>query len=132
MIILAQKELNIKGRGQRDTSAHPRLSSRQTLQVEWPLAETDNQVDVDISKLSNQDISELIQQEALGEGWNKAEQAQHDHDHDDKGEVEEEAALELEDDLTEELVDENKVEDSHILRSAYYSIYLACYYWQLI
>ena len=90
--------------------------------------ETDNQVDVDISKLSNQDISELIQQEALGEGWNKAEQAQHDHDHDDKGEVEEEAALELEDDLTEELVDENKVEDSHILRSAYYSIYLACYY----
>ena len=34
MIILAQKELNIKGRGQRDTSAHPRLSSRQTLQVE--------------------------------------------------------------------------------------------------
>lgn len=90
--------------------------------------ETDNQVDVDISKLSNQDISELIQQEALGEGWSKAEQAQHDHDHDDKGEVEEEAALELEDDLTEELVDENKVEDSHILRSAYYSIYLACYY----
>jgi DNA polymerase zeta len=77
--------------------------------------ETDNQVDVDISKLSNQDISELDQREALGEGWNKTmEQAQHDHD--EKGEVEEEAALE--DDLTEEeLADENKVEDSHTLRS---------------
>ena len=85
--------------------------------------ETDNQVDVDISKLSNQDISELVQQEALGEGWNKAEQAQHDDD--DKGEVEEEATLE--DDLAEELVDENKVEDSDPLRSAYYSISLACY-----
>ena len=79
--------------------------------------ETDNQVDVDISKLSNQDISELDQQEAFGEGWNKTtEQGQQDHD--DKGEVEEEAALE--DDFVEEVVDENKAEDSHILRSAYY------------
>lgn len=87
--------------------------------------ETDNQVDVDISKLSNQDISELDQQEALGEGWNKTtEQAQQDHD--DKGEIEEEAALE--DDLAEELVDENKVEDKHTLRSAYCFISLACYY----
>lgn len=86
--------------------------------------ETDNQVDVDISKLSNQDISELDRQEALGEGWNKTtEQAQQDHD--DKGEVEEEAALE--DDLAEELVDENKAKDSHTLRSAYYFISLACY-----
>ena len=85
--------------------------------------ENDNQVDVDISKLSNQDMSELDQQEALGEGWNKTkEQAQQDHD--DKGEAEEEAILE--DDLTEELVDE--VEDSHTLRSAYYFISLVCYY----
>ena len=86
--------------------------------------ETDNQVDVDISKLSNQDISELDQQEAFGEGWIKTEQAQHDHD--DKGELEEEAGLE--DDLAEELVNENKVEDSHTLTSACYFIYLACYY----
>ena len=86
--------------------------------------ETDNQVDVDISKLSNQDINELDQREALGEGWNKTtEQAQYDHD--DKGEAEEEAALE--DELAEELIDENKVEDSHTLRSAYYFISLACY-----
>ena len=83
--------------------------------------ETDDQVDVDISKLSNQDISELDQQEALGERWNKAtDQAQHDHD--DKGEVEEEAALE--DDLAEEVIDENKVEDSHTLTSACYFISL--------
>ena len=86
--------------------------------------ETDNQVDVDISKLSNQDICELDQQEALGDGWNKTEQAQQDHD--DKGEVEEEAALE--DDLAEESVDENKVEDTHTLRSAYYFISHAHYY----
>jgi DNA polymerase zeta len=77
--------------------------------------ETDNQVDVDISKLSNQDISELDQQEALGEGWNKTtEQAQQDHD-DNEGEVEE---VVLEDDLAEELVDVNKVEDNHTPRSA--------------
>ena len=87
--------------------------------------ETDNQVDVDITKLSNQDINELDQQEALGEGWNKTtEQAQHDHD--DKGEAEEEAGLE--DDLAEELVDENKVDDSHALTSAYSFNFLACYY----
>ena len=71
--------------------------------------ETDNQVDVDISMLSYQDIAELDQQEALGEGWNKTtEQAQQDQD-DNEGEAEEEAAFE--DDLVEELVDVNKVED---------------------
>ena len=74
--------------------------------------ETDDQVDVDISLLSNRDINELDQQEALGEAWDKTrEQAQQDHD-DDEGEAEEEVALE--DDLPEEeLGDVNKLEDNH-------------------
>lgn len=77
--------------------------------------ETDNQVDVNISMLSNQDITELDQQEAMGEGWNKTtEHAQQDHD-DSEGDAEEEAALE--DDLAEELIDLNKVEDNHAPRS---------------
>jgi len=75
--------------------------------------ETDNQVDVDISMLSKQDISELDQQETLGEGWNKTtEHAQQDHDDNE----EEEGPYE--DELAEELVDVNKVEDNHTPRSA--------------
>ena len=84
--------------------------------------ETDNQVDVDISKLSNQDITELDQQEALEEGWNKTEQAQQDYD-DNEGEAEEEATFE--DDIAEELVDVNKVGDKHTSRSASL-LYLSC------
>jgi DNA polymerase zeta len=86
--------------------------------------ETDNQVDVDISMLSNQDIRELDQQEALGEGWNKTtEQDQQDHD-DNEGEPEEEV---FEDDLAEELVDVNKVVDKHTPRSTLLLYFLLLY-----
>ena len=74
--------------------------------------ETDDQVDVDISMLSNQAINELHQQEALGEGWNTTtEQVQQDHDN------EEEAEAAHEDDLAE-LVDENKVEENPFLQNS--------------